>query len=64
MGAQHHSLHLSCGSRKPANPEKEFFLTKQYVNVIENKGPLWKTVNLSWNVYENKGDTSRMRECC
>jgi hypothetical protein len=24
-------------------------------NVVENKGPLWKTWALSWNVYENKG---------
>ncbi len=44
--------------------EKEFFfLTEQRGNVIENKGPLWKTRGLSGNVYENKGDAGGMREC-
>jgi hypothetical protein len=35
--------------------EKNSFLTDQCGNVAENKGPLWKTWGLSWNVYENKG---------
>ena len=44
--------------------EKEFFfLTEQRGNVIENKGPLWKTLGRSGNVYENKGDALRRREC-
>jgi hypothetical protein len=30
------------------------FLTEQSGNVIENKGPLWKTWGRSWNVYEKK----------
>jgi len=32
-------------------------------NLIENKGPLWKTWGQSGNVYENKGDISQKREC-
>jgi hypothetical protein len=32
--------------------------TEQCGNVIENKGPLWKTWGGSGNVYENKGDPS------
>jgi hypothetical protein len=44
--------------------EKEFFfLIEQHGDVIENKGPLWKTLGLSGNVYENKGDALRRREC-
>jgi len=31
-------------------------MLQRCVNVIENKGPLWKTQGLSGNVYENKGD--------
>jgi hypothetical protein len=31
------------------------FLRGQCGNVIENKGPLWKTQGRSWNVIENKG---------
>jgi hypothetical protein len=34
--------------------EKEIFLNERRVNVIENKGPLWKTGRESGNVYENK----------
>jgi hypothetical protein len=30
-------------------------MTERYAYVTENKGPLWKTWGLSWNVYENKG---------
>jgi hypothetical protein len=33
-------------------------------NIIENKGPLWKTPEQGWNVYENKGDITIVRECC
>jgi hypothetical protein len=47
---------LSCDSRKPANLEEEFFfLTERAWDVIENKGPLWKTQGLSGNVIEKKG---------
>jgi hypothetical protein len=31
------------------------FLKERSLNVIENKGPLWKTPERSWNVWENKG---------
>jgi hypothetical protein len=34
--------------------EKNSFLTERSLNVIENKGPLWKTWGRSLNVYENK----------
>ena len=37
------------------NLEKNSFLTALSGNVIENKGPLWKTWGRSANVYENKG---------
>jgi hypothetical protein len=37
------------------NLEKNSFLTELGGNVIENKGPLWKTWRRSANVYENKG---------
>ena len=44
--------------------EKEFFfLNEQRGNVIENKGRPWKTLGLSGNVYENKGDAMIRREC-
>jgi hypothetical protein len=33
---------------------KNSFLTERCGNVIENKGPLWKTGERSWNVHENK----------
>ena len=33
-------------------------------NVIENKGPLLKSPDRGWNVYENKAGTPGMRECC
>jgi hypothetical protein len=56
---QHHSLNLSCDSRKPINFENEFFfLTDRTANVIENKGSLWKTQGLTVNVLENKGSYS------
>ena len=29
-------------------------MNEQSGNVYENKGPLWKTRRLSWDVYENK----------
>jgi hypothetical protein len=38
----------------PANPAKEFFFAERSGNVIENKGPTWKTRELSGNVIENK----------
>jgi hypothetical protein len=31
------------------------FLKERSWNVVENKGPLWKTRERSWNVYENTG---------
>jgi hypothetical protein len=31
------------------------FLTEQCGNVIENKGPLWETLNEAGNVVQNKG---------
>jgi hypothetical protein len=31
------------------------FLKERSLNVIENKGPLWKTSERSWNVHENAG---------
>ena len=53
---EHHSLNLSCDSRKPTNLEKGFFfLTERCGNLIENKGRLWKTLERSRNVIENKG---------
>jgi hypothetical protein len=46
---------LSCESRRPTDLEEEFFfLTELTGDVIENKGPLWKTQGLSGNVVENK----------
>jgi len=51
---QHHSLNLSCDSRRPTNLGKEFFFLKdQRGNVYENKGPLWKKWRQSGNVVEN-----------
>ena len=42
-------------SRRPTDLEEEFFfLTERAGDVIENKGPLWKTQGLSGNVVENK----------
>jgi hypothetical protein len=35
--------------------EKNSFLKERSLNIIENKGPLWKTRERSWNVYENAG---------
>ena len=35
--------------------EKNSFLNEQSWNLIENKGPLWKTFGQSRNVYENTG---------
>jgi hypothetical protein len=34
--------------------EKNSFLMERSLNVVENKGPLWKTTERSWNVHENK----------
>jgi hypothetical protein len=31
------------------------FLKERSWNVVENKGPLWKTWERNWNVYENTG---------
>jgi hypothetical protein len=39
-------------------------MEEQSRNVYENKGPLWKTWERSWNVVENKGITSQGREYC
>jgi hypothetical protein len=38
--------------------QQSFFLKDQCWKVIENKGPLRKTLPRSENVYEKKGDTS------
>jgi hypothetical protein len=35
--------------------ERTLFLNERSWNVIENKGPLWKTFGRSWNVIENTG---------
>jgi hypothetical protein len=32
-------------------------LTERSGNVYENKGPLWRIWEPSWNLHENKGDT-------
>jgi hypothetical protein len=37
--------------------------TERSLNVYENKGPLWKTPQDGGNIYENKRDTIRIREC-
>jgi hypothetical protein len=37
------------------NSERISFLNERTGNVVENKGPLWKTWGRSWNVYENTG---------
>jgi hypothetical protein len=42
-------LTVSCTS------EKNSFLNERCANVIENKGPLWKTWGQSWNVHEKRG---------
>jgi hypothetical protein len=34
---------------------KNSFLNERRGNITENKGPLWKTWQRSWNVHENKG---------
>jgi hypothetical protein len=34
---------------------KNSFLKERTLNVVENKGPLWKTPERTGNVYENKG---------
>jgi hypothetical protein len=34
---------------------KKIFLTERCGNIIENKGPLWKTLWRSGNLIENKG---------
>jgi hypothetical protein len=39
----------------PLNSKGIIFLNERRRNVIENKGPLWKTPAASGNVYENKG---------
>jgi hypothetical protein len=39
----------------PVASPKRYFLKERSWNVVENKGPLWKTWERSWNVYENKG---------
>ena len=54
---------LSTGQEVCFRGEEFFFLTEQCGNIIENKGRPWKTLGLSGNVYENKGDASRKREC-
>jgi hypothetical protein len=51
------------GQKVCIREEEFFFLIEQYGDVIENKGPLWKTLGLSGNVYENKGDAMIRREC-
>jgi hypothetical protein len=37
------------------NSKRILFLNGRSWNVIENKGPLWKTFQRSRNVYENTG---------
>jgi len=38
-----------------SNSKRILFLNDRRGNVIENKGPLWKTRRQSLNIYENKG---------
>jgi hypothetical protein len=53
----HWRPHLSRHQISPAsaNLKGEPFLKERSWNVVENKGPLWKTWERSWNVYENTG---------
>ena len=44
-------MSLGTGKRKRSNFKK---MDERCANVIENKGPLWKTSRKSGNVYENK----------
>jgi hypothetical protein len=48
---------------QPAESKKEFFKTERTGNFYENKGPLWKKQERSWNSLENKALTGYMREC-
>jgi hypothetical protein len=41
-------------SKASCNSKGILFLNERSWNVLENKGPLWKTCRRSWNVYENK----------
>jgi hypothetical protein len=47
--ANHQLLTMGCDWKRI------LFLTGRRGNVVENKGPLWKTWGRSWNVYENTG---------
>jgi hypothetical protein len=37
---------------------------EQSLNVIENKGPLWRACQQGGNVVENKSLIRKLRECC
>jgi hypothetical protein len=43
---------------------KELFLAERSRNVYENKGPLWKSRERSWNVYEKTALSCKSRQCC
>ena len=58
----HQSLNLSCGSRKPTNPEKEFFFAERSGNVLENKGSGFLGRERGGNVIEKKVLSPIMRE--
>jgi hypothetical protein len=49
---QAHCLDLQL-STPGGNSKRILFLNERSWNVIENKGPLWKTPQSSRNVYEN-----------
>jgi hypothetical protein len=44
-------------------PDENTKMNERSGNVIENKGPLWKTPEAGSNLLENKGDTCIIREC-
>ena len=53
---QHHSLNLSCGSRKPTNLERKFFFWRIEAGTsMKTKGRTSRGRERSRNVYENKG---------
>jgi hypothetical protein len=49
------NMPLPMPHRKKRKKAVTLKLNERCGNVIENKGPLWKTWERSWNVYDNKG---------
>jgi hypothetical protein len=58
-----HSDHYQV-SKAGLNQKRILFLTERSLNVVENKGPLWKTWERSGNVCEKTGLSGLNRECC